>query len=94
MARSVINAPRQRARGAQQNSGGKVFPTEQNSGLRGPALRHEQEEWFGRGLSQGKIADQLRGQAHEAGVRRYKQEILLDPDVEAALRRAELKAKK
>jgi hypothetical protein len=78
--------------GAYQQSGGRVFPTKRNSGLNGEALRNEQEKFFERGLLQGKPTEELRGQAHEAGLERVGREgqpdSLEDPEVEAALQRA------
>ncbi len=41
--------------GAYRDSGGRVFPTEKNSGLKGEALRKEQEEFFERGISRVKL---------------------------------------
>jgi hypothetical protein len=82
--------------GGYQQSGGRVFPTKQNSGLDGYALRQEQERFFERGLSAGKIPGELRGQAREAGLGRVGRagqlDRLEDPDVEAALQRAIQKA--
>ncbi len=84
--------------GAYQQSGGRVFPTERNSGLSGRARREEQERFFERGLSQGKVPEELRGQAHEAGAGRVghkgQPDALEDPDVEAALQRAIRKTNK
>ena len=76
--------------GGYQQSGGRVFPTKQNSGLDGYALRQEQEEFFARGLSQGKLPGELRGQAATAGSKRANRpdDHLIDPEVEAALQRA------
>jgi hypothetical protein len=75
------------------NGYGRVFPTKQNSGLDGYALRQEQEKFFERRLSQGALPDELRGQAHEAGVERFKDHELADTEVEAALQRAIKKIK-
>lgn len=75
-------------RGGYQQSGGRVFPTERNSGLRGEELRQEQEDFFERRLSDGVRPDELRGQAHEAGVERFKRDKLADAAAEAALQRA------
>ena len=79
--------------GGYQQSGGRVFPTKQNSGLDGYALRQEQEKFFERGLSQGKLPGELRGQAQEAGSKRAggvnrADDHLVDPEAEAALQRA------
>jgi hypothetical protein len=78
--------------GGYQQSGGRVFPTKRNSGLDGYALRQEQEKFFERGLSQGKLPGELRGQAKEAGLERIgrsgQPDRLEDPEVEAALQRA------
>jgi hypothetical protein len=73
-----------------QQSGGRVFPTKRNSGLDGYALRQEQEEFFTRGLSQGKLPGELRGQAAVAGSKRANtpNDHLVDPEAEAALQRA------
>jgi hypothetical protein len=80
------------APGAYRQSGGRVFPTAKNSGLNGHALRVEQGRFFERGLAEGKTAEALRGQAHEAGIGRTgnpKQPDRLDDlEIEAALRRA------
>jgi hypothetical protein len=80
-------------------SGGRVFPTKQNSGLDGYALRQEQEKFFERGLSEGKDPGVLRGQAAEAGSKRVgginsPDDHLIDPEAEAALQRAIQKAAK
>jgi hypothetical protein len=78
------------SKGAYQNSGGRVFPTKKNSGLDGYALRQEQEKFFERGLSQGKTPEELRGQAHQAGVERTGKGLdapLVDPEVEEMLKR-------
>lgn len=53
------------------NSGRRVFPTLKNSRLKGPALRAEQKGFFKHGLLDGKSAAELRGQARQAGYRRY-----------------------
>jgi hypothetical protein len=78
--------------GAYRNSGGRVFPTEKNSGLTGEALRKQQEGFFERGISQGKTPEELRGQAQAAGLERIGRQDppdrLEDADVEAALQRA------
>jgi hypothetical protein len=39
-------------------------------------------------MSEGALPDELRGQAHEAGVERFKERELADPAIEAALQRA------
>jgi hypothetical protein len=85
--------------GGYQLSGGRVFPTKQNSGLDGYALRQEQEKFFERGLAEGKDPGRLRGQAAEAGSKRAggihsPHDHLIDPEAEAALQRAIRKAAK
>jgi hypothetical protein len=85
--------------GGYQLSGGRVFPTKRNSGLDGYALRQEQEKFFERGLAEGKLPGQLRGQAAEAGSKRAggvssSDDHLIDPEAEAALQRAIRKATK
>ena len=80
--------------GAYQQSGGRVFPTERNSGLTGDALAKEQEGFCERGLAQGKSPGELRGQASVAGLGRgggggsNQPDHIEDPGAEAALQRA------
>ncbi|HEX4147185.1 MAG TPA: hypothetical protein VHY91_27050 [Pirellulales bacterium] len=76
--------------GGYQQSGGRVFPTKKNSGLDRYALRQEQEKFFERGLSLGKLPGELRGQAAVAGSKRANSpdDHLIDPEAEAALQRA------
>lgn len=97
-ARKKAKEPDAAKAGAYQQSGRRVFPTEKNSGLKGEALRKEQEDFFERGLSEGKTADELRGQAHVAGVgrsgRMSQPDRLDDHEIEAALQRAIQKSKK
>jgi hypothetical protein len=82
-------------KGGYQQSGGRVFPTKQNSGLDGYALRQEQEGFFKRGLAQGHDPEYLRGQASVAGEKRLTNpDRLEDPELEAALQRAIEQSKK
>jgi RHS repeat-associated protein len=81
--------------GAYQASGGRVFPTQRNSALRGPALRAEQQRFFERGLADGKSPGELRGQAASAGYERRRginnvggPDTLADRGAESALQRA------
>jgi hypothetical protein len=78
--------------GAYRQSGGRVFPTERNSGLTGDALHKEQEKFCERGLAQGKSPGELRGQASVAGLGRgggtKQPDHIEDPEAEAALQRA------
>jgi hypothetical protein len=85
--------------GGYQQSGGRVFPTEHNSGLTGAELRQEQDRFFERGVAEGKEDWHLRGQATNAGLKRRgsahtPSDRLEDAEVEAALQRALKKAKK
>jgi hypothetical protein len=85
--------------GGYQRSGGRVCPTEHNSGLSGAELRQEQEKFFERGLAEGKEDWYLRGQASNAGLTRRGRPFgpddrLEDPEAEAALQRAIEKAKR
>jgi hypothetical protein len=86
--------------GAYRQSGGRVFPTKQNSGLTGEALADEQERFCKRGLAQGKSPGELRGQASVAGLGRgggggsKQPDHIEDPGAEAALQRAIQKSNK
>jgi hypothetical protein len=97
-ARKKKNEEWARQRGGYQQSGGRVFPTEHNSGLTGPELRQEQEKFFERGLADGREDWYLRGQASNAGLTRRgtpgRDDRLEDPEAEAALQRAIRKARK
>lgn len=96
-ARKKQNEESAKQSGGYQRSGGRVFPTEHNSGLKGAELSREQEDFFRRGLAEGKEDWYLRGQASNAGLKRHgmpgKDDHLEDAEAEAALQRAMKRAK-
>ena len=75
--------------GAFAESGGKVFPTLRNSGLRGDALRGSQEAFSRIRLLEGRPATSIRGQAGEAGLTVLDRNTrLADPGANKAVQRA------
>jgi hypothetical protein len=87
--------------GAYWASEGRVFPTRRNSGLSDQILRAEQENFFLRGLREGRSPGMLRGQAAAAGYERRGginnvggPDRLADKGAEQALQRAMMKVSK
>ncbi len=75
--------------GSYQASGGRVFPTLRNSGLKGAELRAEQEAFTAGRLMEGNPVEIVRGQAGEAGLTVFGwNERLADRGAENAIQRA------